>query len=320
MVHGCLPARDGPVNPRLRPPRWQLVLGFLCIYLVWGTTYLAIRMAIETLPPLLMAGVRWVIAGSLLWGWSAWKGEARATWTQLGVAAASGLFLLLGGNGGVTWAEQRVPSGVTSLIVASIPLWIALLETWLPGGRRLTPAAWGGVLMGLVGLALLIGPERLAGGERYDLTGVGVLLVGCTLWAAGTVFQKRWTLPTSPIFASAVMMLAGGSGLAVLGAVLGEGSRFHPAEVSARSWAAMAYLVVFGSAVGFSTYTWLLRAVSPQKAATYAYINPVVAVIAGWLWAGEALNARVILPMLVICAAVAILIQVRSAEPKPVQS
>lgn len=288
----------------------QLGAAFAAVYLIWGSTYLGIRFAIQTLPPFAMGGVRVVVAGVLLYAWTRLRGAPAPTPLHWREAAIVGGLMLLGGNGAVVWAEQRVPSGLTALLVATTPLWMVVLEAL----RGRLPTRWvvAGVGLGLAGIALLVVPGRLAGGLHVDPLGAGVLVMGSLCWAAGSLYSRRARLPKAALQGVALEMLAGGAGLLLLATAGGEWSRLHLEAVSSTSWLAFAYLIVFGSMIGFSSYLWLLRHTTPARASTYAFVNPVVAVFLGWALAGEPLSARTGLAAAVIVLAVA-LITTRSA-------
>ena len=285
---------------------------FAAIYLIWGSTYLAIRFAIDSLPPFFMAGVRFLIAGSLLYAWTRLQGvsrPARLHWREAGVI---GGLMLLGGNGGVTWAEQRVSSGLAALMIATVPLWMVLLEAVRPGGTRPTGRTGLGVALGLAGMALLIGPWRLGGGPGVDMLGAGVLLLAALAWTVGSLYSRQARLPAAPLQATGMEMLAGGLWLMVAAGLTGEWDRLDLASVTPRSWLALGYLVIFGSLLAFTAYVWLLRVSTPARASTYAFVNPVVAVGLGWALAGEPLSARTLLAAAVIVAAVALITTGRS--------
>lgn len=302
--------REGaPAGPALP----KLVAAFAAVYLVWGSTYLAIRFAIETLPPFLMAGARFLAAGGVLYAVMRARGEPRPSPVHWRSAAVVGGLLLFLGNGGVVWAEQTVPSGVAALLVATLPLWMVLLEWARPGGERPTGRVVAGLVVGFAGLVLLVGPSELVGGQRVDPVGAGVVLFAALAWAAGSIYSRSAPLPSSPFLATGMEMLAGGALLVAAGAVTGELGALDPAGVSARSALALAYLVVFGSLVGFTAYIWLLRVSTPSRVSTYAYVNPVVAVLLGWALAGEPLSARVLGAAAVIIAAVVLITRSRAA-------
>ena len=273
------------------------------VYVVWGSTYLAIRFAVETLPPFLMAGARFVVAGAILYAWRRAVGFPRPTARQWWAATVVGALMLLGGNGGVVWAEQYVESGTAALIVATVPLWMVLMDWLRPGGSRPRPVVWAGILVGLGGVTLLLGsPDP---GSRY-VAGWIVLVLASVAWSAGSLYSRSAALP-APLLATGMQMLTGGALLLVAGALAGEPWRVDPATFSTRSLLALAYLIVFGSLLGYSAYVWLLRAATPALASTYAYVNPVVAVFLGWLLAGERITGRVVLASAVIIGAVALI-------------
>ncbi|HEV8124495.1 MAG TPA: drug/metabolite exporter YedA [Gemmatimonadales bacterium] len=304
------------MTPTDAAPRWKVVAAFAAVYIIWGSTYLAIRFAIETMPPFLMAGVRFVIAGALLYWWARWKGAPRPERAHWKATTIIGGLLLLGGNGGVVWAEQRVPSGIAALIVAIVPVWIALMEWRMPGGRRPGWQVTAGLALGSLGLLLLAAPGAASLGARVDLIGVGALLIATLCWSLGSVLSKRFSLPASPLVTTGMEMLMGGVLLLVAGLVTGELPKVHLAEISFRSGMALVYLITFGALIGFTAYLWLLRVGSPTRAATYAYVNPVVAVFLGWSLAGEAISARTIIAMAVIVGAVVLITSSKPRVPK----
>jgi drug/metabolite transporter (DMT)-like permease len=289
-------------------------MAFAAVYLLWGSTYLAIRFAIDTLPPFLMAGTRHLTAGLLLYLFLRARGAPRPDWRHWRTAAAIGAMLLLGGNGLVTWAEKRVPSGLAALIVSSVPIWMALLDG-VQRRRRPGLAVIAGLVLGLGGIAILVVPGRFGGNGRVDLVGAGALLAAAISWATGSLYARRARLPASTLTATAMEMIAGGVLLWGTGLLLGEGGRFEAAAVSARSVVSLGYLIVCGSLLGFSAYVWLLKVSTPARVSTYAYVNPIVAVLLGALLAGEALTPRVALAAAVIVGAVALIISSR-AKPE----
>jgi drug/metabolite transporter (DMT)-like permease len=287
------------------PSRAQVVTAFAAIYVIWGSTYLAIRYAIESLPPFLMAGARFLIAGAILYVVARRRGAPAPVAMNWRAAVIAGALLLVGGNGAVVWSEQRVASGAAALLVATVPLWMVLLEGLRKGGERPSGRVIAGVVLGLVGLALLIGPSELAGGGRIDLIGAAALLIGTLSWAVGSLYTRHAKLPDSPFLSVALEMLCGGSLLVVLGLVTGESARLHLGAVSARSLLAFLYLVTFGALLGFTAYIWLLKVSTPARVSTYAYVNPVVAVFLGWLLGGETISARMMMAAGIIVIAVA---------------
>lgn len=296
------------VTTGLRPTQGKLVAAFAAVYLIWGSTYLAIRFAIDTMPPHLMAAARFLVAGGLLYAWARWRGAPRPTLANWRAAAVVGGFLLLGGNGAVVWAETRVPSGLTALLVAMVPIWMLVLEM-IPrlGGRKPRAAVAAGIVLGLGGLAVLVAPGRLAG--RVDPLGAGILLFGCLSWAFGSLYSRRAALPKSGFLAAAMEMVAGGALLGVFGLATGQATQVDPSAISAQSLLSLAYLIVFGSLVGFTAYIWLLGKTTAARVSTYAYVNPVVAVLLGWAFAGEPMTLRTSIAAAVIIGAVALIIR-----------
>lgn len=294
--------------PVPRPSTARLVAAFAAVYVLWGSTYLGIRFSMETLPPFFTQGVRYLSAGILMWVWARRTGTPKPTAREWGGAAVSGVLLFLCGTGAVVWAERLIPSGVTALVVATEPASFVLIESVrrrrLPRGSVLA-----GLALGAAGLVVLVGPGHLLGGDRFSLAALLVLQAGTFCWAGGSLFSRGSRLPASPVMATAVTLVCGGAGMAILGAATGELTRFDPAAVSAKSVAATAYLLVFGSIVGFTAYLWLLRVTTVARVSTYAYVNPIVAVVLGWALAGEPLTARVALAAAIIVGAVAIIIR-----------
>jgi drug/metabolite transporter (DMT)-like permease len=280
-------------------------LAFGLVYVIWGSTYLGIAYAIQTVPPFLMAGARFFTAGVILYVVSRIRGAPRPTAAHWRNGALAGTLLLLGGNGLVTWAELRVPSGVTALLVATASVWIVLIA-WAAGAGRPGRQAWIGIACGLLGVALLVGPGNAESG-RVDPVGAAALLVSALTWALGTVVARRADLPESTLLATAVEMLTGGLALILAGIALGEPAHLDLAHISRTSLIAFIYLVAVGSLVGYSAYTYLVGHTTPARLGTYAYVNPVVAVLLGWAIAHEPIAPRTIAAMIVIVLAVAIL-------------
>lgn len=291
---------------RLRPPsRAAVVLGFATIYVVWGSTYLGIRFAVETIPPFLMGGSRFLVGGLLLHAFLRLRGAAAPDRAQLREAAVIGALLLLGGNGLVNWAEQFLPSGLTALMVGATPLVFAVLEWVLPPRRRPGAAAFLGIALGTAGVAWLQVDGDWSG--AFPLGAMVALAVASVSWALGSLRSKRNHGGGDPFMAASLQMMAGGGLQLVVGTGLGEWARFEPAAVSLRSGLAWLYLVVVGSLLAFGTYIWLLRASTPAKVATYAYVNPVIAVFLGWALAGEAVTASMLVAAAIIVASVVII-------------
>jgi drug/metabolite transporter (DMT)-like permease len=297
----------GTPHPGATPSVTSIAAAFAALYLIWGSTYLAIRFAIETIPPFTMAGARFLSAGLALYLWARARGVPRPTSRQLRDGAIVGAFLLLGGNGAVVWAEQWVPSGLVALLVATVPLWMVLLDWIWAGADRPRAGVWFGLGWGLVGVALLTGGM---GGEAFQpraWLGAIVILFGSLSWAMGSIYTRTARVPAAPRMATAIQMLAGGLLLAALGGALGEWNGFEVQNVSPRSWAALAYLVVFGALVAYSAYIWLLGVTTAARVSTYAYVNPVVALILGWALADEPLSGRTAVAAGVILTAVMLL-------------
>jgi drug/metabolite transporter (DMT)-like permease len=300
-----------------RVDRPRSVTIWVALYVVWGSTYLAIRFAVESLPPFLMAGVRFLLAGTVLYAWRRARGDAVPTGREWRSAAVVGLLLLVGGNGGVSWAEQRIPSGVASLLVGTLPLWMVLLDVLRPGGQRPGWRAVVGVLAGFAGVVVLIGPAESATGARsIDLAGVAAVLLGALLWSVGSLYGRDAPLPSSPLVATSAEMLTGGAGLFVVGTLSGEWGRLNLEAVPARSWWGLIYLVIFGSLVAFTAYTWLLRVAPTPLVSTYAYVNPLVAVFLGYFLAGESLTLRVLIAAAAIVGSVVLITSVQSLQPE----
>jgi drug/metabolite transporter (DMT)-like permease len=293
--------------PKTTPSRASMVLAFAAIYVIWGSTYLGIRVAVETLPPFLMAGMRFAIAGIVLFSFLRLRGAALPTAAQWRDHSFIGVLLLLGGNGLVTWAELRTASGLTSLILGASPLVVVLLDWARPGGKRPTAGLVAGVAVGIGGVALLLGPGAIPAGFRPPAADVFALLFASISWWFGSLYSKHSKSRTPLMMASAVQMLSGSASMLLVGWILGEGSRLHLGAVSPHSWIAFAYLVVVGSIVAYPTYVWLLEHSTPAKVSTYAYVNPVIAMFLGWAILGEPMNLRILLATAVIIGAVAII-------------
>lgn len=288
-------------------PRWRVVAALGTIYLVWGSTYLAIRFADETIPPFLMAGARFLVAGGLLYVWMRARGTPRPSAPQWIASFVVGALLLALGNGGVVFAETLVPSGIAALLIGLVPIWMALLDWLRPGGPRPGLGVVLGLFLGLAGVALLASPGLTNGGRGLSTFGVVILLGSGIAWAAGSLYSRSGRLPTVPLLATATEMLAGGAVLVGMGSLTGEWGRLQTHTISTRSLVSLAYLVVVGSLVGFTLYIWLLRTTAPAIVSTYAYANPVVAVFLGWALAGEAVTGRTLVAAAVIIAGVVVI-------------
>jgi drug/metabolite transporter (DMT)-like permease len=303
--------------PAKRPASPVAIWGALgIVYVVWGSTYLAIAIAVQTLPPLFSAGVRFTVAGLVLLGVIAVRRGLRVGREQLIGAAVVGFLLLVGGNGFVVLAERTVPSGMTALIVASVPLWIIVLRRI--AGDRIHGSTFIGVAVGFAGVAFLVVPRGSGGGA--DPVGVGLLLVATVSWALGTFLAPRLRMPGDALLSTGIQQLAGGLVLVVLGAAMGEVTHLEPSTWSTSSLLAMAYLVVFGSLVAFTAYSWLLQNAPVSLVATYAYVNPVVAVLLGALILAEPITPSIVVGAAIIVAAVAFIVTREGARQRAARS
>jgi drug/metabolite transporter (DMT)-like permease len=297
---------------RGKPTAVQIGLGFAAIYLIWGSTYLGIRYAVETIPPLLMMGVRHFVAGVLVYIWARRRGVPAPDPKQWRFAVLAGAMLFLGGHGILAWAETRVPSGLAALLCATLPLWFVLLALMDGTERRLGAKAWAGILLGFVGVVVLIGPDAFS--QRLDMLAAAAVLSSALLWAVGTVYTRRVQLPSSKILSAAMQMVSGGTLLLITGLATGETRHFHSADLTAKSALSLLYLIVFGSIVAFTVYTWLVSVSRPSMVSTYAYVNPVIAVLLGWALAGEPLGMRTLVATAIIVAGV-VLVTTRRKQP-----
>ncbi len=288
--------------------RGRVIASFAAVYVIWGSTYLAIRYAVESMPPLLMVGSRFALSGTILYAWSRARGAAKPTAAEWRTASVTGFLLICIGNGSVAWAERRVPSGLAALLVAVVPLWMVLLDWIRPGGMRPRAPVVAGVIVGLVGLAVLVGRDSFSGGNGgVDALGAGVLVAASMGWAIGSVYNRHGARPESASMSTALQMIAGSVALLVLGFLLGEPRELDVSSISLASWLGWIYLVTFGALIGFTAYIYLLNHVSPAKAATYAYVNPIVAVLLGWAVAGEPVTPRTMVAAAIILGGVAMI-------------
>lgn len=293
--------------PSPAPSRTALLIAFAAIYLIWGSTYLGIRIAVETMPPFLMAGTRFLLAGGILFAFLKLRGAAAPTSFQWRANIVIGIFLLLGGNGLVVWAEQTIPSGITALLIGVSPLFIVLTEWAWPGGARPTPLTMFALLLGFAGVTWLAAPWEDAAHGGIQSAGVIAILVACVSWAIGSIYSRHVKHGADAFMAAAIQMLGGGAALLAAGLVHGDFGKFDPALISAKAWVAFAYLVSAGSLIGFSTFVWLMKHSTPARVSTYAYVNPVVAVFLGWWLLDEPIGPRTLVASAVIIASVAII-------------
>lgn len=277
----------------------------IALYVIWGSTYLAIRFAVETMPPFLHSAVRFLVSGAILLIWRRAAGDPKPTVNNWKAAALVGTVLLVGGNGLVAVAEQHIQSGIAALIVSTSPFWLVLFESFRAGGTKPNWQSILGLIIGFGGVFLLIGPASMTGAhQHFNTTSVILLVIAPILWSLGSIYAKGADLPKSTLMSTAMQMLAGGVSLLIVSVTTGELSGFSVAEVSMRSWWGLLYLITFGSLVGFVSYGWLLHNAPISMVSTYAYVNPVVAVFLGWLLAGEVLNARIAIASAIIIGSV----------------
>jgi drug/metabolite transporter (DMT)-like permease len=303
------------------PKRIWIIVAFAALYLIWGSTYLGILFAIQSIPPLLMAGARFLLAGIILYAGARMSGAPRSPRADWRTALIVGACLLLGGNGGVTLSEQYVPSGLAALLVATVPIYIALLS-WLFGmSKRPSALTWAGLAGGFVGVGLLIGPAlrfSTTGESPHAWIGMTILLCSSLIWSAGSLYSRSAKNSASPFLAAAQQMLCGGALLLITGIATGELRHFDPRQITIQSFGAFVYLVLIGGIIGYVSYAWLLRYVEPAKVATYAYVNPIVAVLLGALFAHETLSLRTLIAAGLIIGSVALVITAQQLKPKAV--
>lgn len=296
--------------------RHKTILAFAIVYLVWGSTYLAIRYAVETMPPFFLAGTRFLLAGAAMVAWTRLRGAPAPTRADWKSSLLLGVLLIVGGNGLVVWAERWIESGPAALVVASIPIWVALIDHFRTG-TMFGPSRWLGLAAGLAGIVLLVGPGSARG---LDPLGATLLLVASLSWSFGSVIQRELQLPKDRFLSAGLQMLCAGIVMVVLSAMLGDWGRVLASPPSLQSWLAWGYLVVAGSMIAFTAYSWLAAHEEPTRVATYAYVNPVIAVLLGWGLAGETLTWQMIVAMAAILGAVVLIVwpvRVGAAGPRP---
>lgn len=299
-----------------KPSRLSIIVAFALVYFIWGSTYLGIRIAIETIPPFLMAGVRFLLAGTLLFAIARQRDRSPITRVHWRSAFIVGALMLAFANGGVTWAEQKVDSGLAALLVTMVPFWLVLMD-WNRTGNRPNRLVIGGLITGFLGVILLIGPDKIISGDSHiDLVGVVVILFATLCWATGSILSKQVELPKTPITGTSMEMLSGGVVLLFASILTGDWTKIEFSAVSAESLAAMFYLSIVGSIVAFTAYIWLLKNVSASRVGTYAYVNPLVALLLGWTFADEAITTRTIAAAAIIIGSVA-LITIYRTKPAP---
>jgi drug/metabolite transporter (DMT)-like permease len=299
------------------PATWKTALAFAIIYFVWGSTFLAIRIGVHEVPPLILAAMRFLAAGIVLCGWMLAQGERWPTARQWLSASALAFLIFLMDYGLLFWAEQRVPSGIAAVMLATIPVFMALSEIVFLRTQKLTIRLALSLLIGIGGVAVLVSHSVNLGGEPIDRPGAVALIVAAITWSIASAFSRKLPLPASKVMSSGAQMFAGGLQLTLAAVLFGEYRDFHPSAVSMRAWLALLYLIVFGSIIGFTAYVWLIHHQSPTKVGTYAYVNPVVAVLVGYFLGGEALGPRTILGTFLVLISVVVITTTRAKTPAP---
>jgi len=301
-------------------PSWKTLLAFAIIYFVWGSTYLAIRVGVREVPPLLLAAMRFLVAGLVLYGWMVAQGERSPNPRQWASVSLLAVLIFVIDYGLVFWAEQQVPSGLAAVMMATIPVFMALSEIIFLRTQRLTVRLALALLIGIGGVAVLVSRTLNLGGAPVDRVGAVALIVASMSWSVASVITRKLPLPSSKVMSSGAQMLAGGIFLALAAAALGEFRNFHPSSVSRGAWLSLLYLIVAGSIIGFTAYVWLIHHESPTKVGTYAYVNPVVAVLVGYFLGGEALGLRTILGTLLVLISVVVITTTRAKIPVATQT
>jgi drug/metabolite transporter (DMT)-like permease len=296
-------------------PRWKTLLAFAIIYFVWGSTFLAIRVGVREVPPLILAAMRFLVAGLVLYGWMIARGERSPNARQWMAASLISILIFVLDYGLLFWAEQRVPSGIAAVMLATIPVFMALSEIIFLRTQRLTFRLALALLIGIGGVAVLVSRSLNLGGTPVDSVGAVALIVASMSWSVSSVFARKLPLPDSKVMSSGAQMLAGGVFLTLTAAALGEFRNFHPSAVSRGAWLALLYLIVAGSIIGFTAYVWLIHHESPTKVGTYAYVNPVVAVLVGYFLGGEALGLRTILGTVFVLISVLVITTTPAKKP-----
>lgn len=295
----------------------KLWIALLALYIVWGSTYLAIRFSVETIPPFLHAALRFLVSGLILYAWRRSAGDPAPTPGNWKATAIVGTGLLLGGNGLVAWAEQTVPSGIAALMITTSPFWLVLFESLRTGGAKPTWQAILGLIVGFAGVFLLVGPREITGsGTSFDTFGVILLLLAPFFWSLGSIYAKGADMPKSTLLSTGMQMLTGAAALFLVSLVKGELNGFSFEQVSLRSWLGLSYLITFGSLIGFVSYGWLLHNAPVSLMSTYAYVNPLVAVLLGNLLADEPLDGRILIAAAIIIGSVILINSARQAKVK----
>jgi len=302
------------MDSTFRPCAWKVILAFATIYFVWGSTFLAIRIGVREVPPFLLAGMRFVAAGVILYGWMRAKGTPAPTFREWFSATFVAIPIFVLDYGGVFWAERRVPSGITAVMMATIPVFMALSEIVVLKTRRLAIRLGSALLLGMCGVAVLVSRTVSLGDAPIDMAGAGALIVAAIGWTVGSFMTRKLALPSSKAMSSGAQMLVGGILLTLISVGLGEFRGFHVRDVSGQTWFALAYLVGAGSILAYTAYIWLIHHESPTKVGTYAYVNPVIAVILGYFMGGEAIGPRTILGTGLVLVSVVVITWVPKEE------
>jgi len=308
-------AKPRSLAPKSQPDTLTFLLAFAAIYIIWGSTFLAIRFAVQTLPPLLMMGTRHLVAGSILLAWMLFRSDVRPEPRLWLYASFSAAFCFLGCHGLLAWAELRVPSGLAALLAATLPIWMVVLARARGQEHELTPKVLAGIFLGLVGVAILV-PFGIHGHQRAVFFSAMAIVVGEVLWAVGAIYSRGVKTKTSVMTFAAMQMFVGGIQLCLVGLIFGEGSRVHVSDFTPLSVFSLLFLILFGSLVTFTAYTWLLKVSSPAIVSTHSYVNPLVAVFLGWMLANEKVTARTIIGTVIILASVALTSLRKKDEPK----
>lgn len=305
------------MSPHTRRQRTRIILAFAAVYIIWGSTYLFIKYAIESIPPFMLGASRFLLSGTLLYGLAAWRGAKHPTRDDLRLAALSGVLMLGMGNGAVVWSEQTVPSGVVALIVSCVPILIVLIDWLRPRGIRPSRAVALGLALGFIGMVVLIGPKAIVGQGHVDEIGAAALLVGSTTWAIGSILTRGKSPTASPLVFSALQMLAAGIAFSITSLAFGEPGDFTFGQLTLKSVLSFVYLAIAGSIIGYTAYIYLLGTVSATKASTYAYVNPIIAVLLGWAFANEPIGPRTLAAAAIILAGVALITMKQSSATHP---
>jgi drug/metabolite transporter (DMT)-like permease len=300
-------------NPH--PRTWKILLAFACIYILWGSTFFAIRIGVHQVPPLIFAATRFLSAGLVLYTWMIAHGEPSPTLRQWRAASLLGLLIFVFDYGLLFWAEQRVPSGIAAVMMATIPVFMALAEIFFLRTQKLTPRLALALFIGLAGVAALMSHSFHLGGAPIATTGAIALIVASISWSIASVITRKLPLPPSKVMSAGAQMLSGGAMLTLAAAAFGEFHQFHTSTISAPAWWSLLYLIIAGSLIGFTAYVWLIHHESPTKVGTYAYVNPVIAVVIGYFLGGEPLGLRTIIGTLFVLISVIVITTTPSRKP-----